>query len=305
MKQAVGDSSISLPPDHADPSTRRQRWLGIAAMLLSAIAFGWLGVFARLAYADGAEPITVLCLRFSIAAVVMFGILRVRGERLPRGRLLVGLLLLGGIGYVAQSLAYFVALTMASAGLVAVLLYLYPGLVTIISVVFFKERLTPRMVLALVLALAGSALAIGPIGGGKPLGILFAISGAVIYAIYITAGSRITAQAGAIPSSTVIMSAAAVVYIGIMLARGPVWPASIDGWLAIVGIALISTVLAIVMFFIGLERIGPTAGSTISALEPLVSVGAAVVVLHEPISLWQLGGGLLILIAVVLLARQS
>lgn len=305
MKQAVGDSSMSSPPHHVDPSTRRQRWLGIAAMLLSAIAFGWLGVFARLAYDDGAEPITVLCLRFSIAAVVMFGILRIRGERLPRGKLLVGLVLLGGIGYVAQSMAYFIALTMASAGLVAVLLYLYPGLVTIISVVFFEERLTPRMVLALILALAGSALAIGPIGGGKPLGIIFAISGAVIYAIYITAGSRITAQAGAIPSSTVIMSAAAVVYIGIMLARGPVWPATIDGWLAIVGIALISTVLAIVMFFIGLERIGPTAGSTISALEPLVSVGAAVVVLHEPISLWQLGGGLLILAAVVLLARNA
>lgn len=305
MKQAVDDSSVSLPPHHADPSVRRQRWLGIAAMLLSAIAFGWLGVFARLAYDDGSEPITVLCLRFSIAAIVMHGILRIRGEQLPRGKVLIGLILLGGIGYVAQSMAYFVALTMASAGLVAVLLYLYPGLVTIISVVFFKERLTPRMVLALVLALAGSALAIGPIGGGKPLGIIFAISGAVIYAIYITAGSRITAQAGAIPSSTVIMSAAAVVYIGIMLARGPVWPASIDGWLAIIGIALISTVLAIVMFFIGLERIGPTAGSTISALEPLVSVGAAVIVLHEPISLWQLGGGLLILIAVILLARHS
>ncbi|GAA5527602.1 DMT family transporter [Herpetosiphon gulosus] len=305
MKQAVDDSSVSLSPHHADPSARRQRWLGIAAMLLSAIAFGWLGVFARLAYDDGSEPITVLCLRFSIAAVVMVGILRVRGEQLPRGKLLLGLILLGGIGYVAQSMAYFVALTMASAGLVAVLLYLYPGLVTLISVVFFKERLTPRMVLALVLALAGSALAIGPIGGGKPLGIVFAISGAVIYAIYITAGSRITAQAGAIPSSTVIMSAAAVVYIGIMLARGPVWPATSAGWLAIVGIALISTVLAIVMFFVGLERIGPTAGSTISALEPLVSVGAAVVVLHEPISFWQLGGGLLILIAVVLLARHS
>lgn len=305
MKQAVDDSSVSLPPYHADPFARRQRWLGIAAMLLSAIAFGWLGVFARLAYDDGSEPITVLCLRFSIAAIVMHGILRIRGEQLPRGKLLIGLILLGGIGYVAQSMAYFVALTMASAGLVAVLLYLYPGLVTLISVVFFKERLTPRMVLALVLALAGSALAIGPIGGGKPLGIIFAISGAVIYAIYITAGSRITAQAGAIPSSTVIMSAAAVVYIGIMLARGPVWPATMNGWLAIIGIALVSTVLAIVMFFIGLERIGPTAGSTISALEPLVSVGAAVVVLHEPISLWQLGGGLLILIAVVLLARHS
>ncbi|WP_054537183.1 DMT family transporter [Herpetosiphon geysericola] len=305
MKQAVGDSAISTPPHQADPSARRQRWFGIAAMLLSATAFGWLGVFARLAYQAGAEPITVLCMRFSIAALVMFGILHVRGQRLPRGKVLIGLILLGGIGYVAQSMAYFVALTMASAGLVAVLLYLYPGLVTLLAVVFFKERLTPRMVLALVLALIGSALAIGPIGGGKPLGIILAISGAVIYAIYITAGSQITARAGAIPSSTVIMSAAAVVYTGIMLARGPVWPATTGGWLAIVGIALVSTVLAIVMFFVGMERIGPTAASTISALEPLVSVGAAVVVLHEPISIWQLAGGLLILTAVVLLARSS
>ncbi|MFD3164318.1 DMT family transporter [Herpetosiphon sp. NSE202] len=305
MKQAVGDSAVSSPSHNPEPAARRQRWFGITAMIISAMAFGGLGVFARLAYDDGTEPITVLCLRFTIAAIVMHGILRLRGERLPRGKLLIGLILLGGIGYVGQSLAYFVALTMASAGLVAVLLYLYPGLVTLLAVVFFKERLTTRKLIALALALAGTALAIGPIGGGKPLGIMLGIAAAVIYAIYITVGSQITARAGAIPASTVIMSAAAVVYTGIMLARGPVWPASINGWLAIVGIALVATVLAIVMFFVGLERIGPTAASTISALEPLVSVGAAVVVLHEPISIWQLAGGLLILTAVVLLARNS
>jgi len=62
----------------------------------------------------------------------------------------------GGDGYVGQSFCYFTALTMASAGLVAILLYLYPAIVTILSVLLFKERMTGLKILALILALVGT-----------------------------------------------------------------------------------------------------------------------------------------------------
>ena len=98
--------------------------------------------FARLAYELKADPLTVLFLRFSIAAAGMFVMLFVSKTPFPRGITLFELILLGAIGYVGESLAYFTALTMASAGLVALLLYIYPALVTTISAIFLKEHLT-------------------------------------------------------------------------------------------------------------------------------------------------------------------
>ncbi|HYF63902.1 MAG TPA: EamA family transporter, partial [Herpetosiphonaceae bacterium] len=257
-------------PANVAPTTGR--WIGFAAMIVSAVAFGGLAVFARLAYDSGAAPITVLFLRFSLAALMMAGLMRARRLAMPRGRTLLGLIGMGAIGYVGQSLSFFTALTMASAGLVALLLYLYPMLVTIFSVVLFKERLTRVKAAALAAAVAGTALTIGPVGGGRPLGIALGVLAAVIYATYILVGSRVTPAAGPIPASTVIIASAAAVYGALMAAQGPVFPKTTLGWLAVGGVALVSTVIAIVFFFIGLERIGPTAASTISALEPLVTV---------------------------------
>lgn len=295
------------PPAAAAP---KREWLkGLALMALSASSFGTLAIFARQAYAAGADPPTVLFLRFSIAAMVMVGVMLARGLPWPRGKLLAALLALGGLGYVGQSLAFFTALTLAPASLVALLLYLYPVMVTLAARVMFKEPLGPRKLGALGLALAGTALTIGPAAGGQqgiaPLGIALGVAASVIYSVYIIAGSTVTPRAGPIPSSTVIMGAAALVYGVIVAARGPVFPAGPGGWLAVAGIALISTVVAIVAFFAGMERIGPVNTSTLSAVEPVVTVILAALILRETIAPLQVAGGALILAAVVLLARAG
>jgi len=84
-----------------------------------------------------------------------------------------------------------------------------------------------------------------------------------------------------IPASTVIMASAGVVYGGLVTVGGPQWPQSAQGWLAVGGIALVATVIAIVTFFAGLERVGPTAASTLSTLEPVTTVLLATVLLGE------------------------
>jgi drug/metabolite transporter (DMT)-like permease len=239
-----------------------QRRIGVLLIIISAASFGTLPIFTRLAYRAGAEPITLLALRFALASIVMVAIIAARKIPFPRGRTLLGLVLMGAIGYVGQSLAYFTALTMASAALVALLLYLYPALVTLLSAIFLKEHLTLAKISALAFALVGTALTVEPTGGGRLLGVVLAIASAVIYSIYILAGSRITAHTNAI--------------------------------------ALVSTVLPIVTFFAGLERLGPTRASTLSTFEPIVSVVLATLVLGETISPLQVLGGALILAAVII-----
>jgi drug/metabolite transporter (DMT)-like permease len=264
-----------------------------------------MAIFAKIAYAHGADPVTLLFVRFAIAGVAMMGLMRAGDHDFPRGRLLASLVALGGVGYVAQSLSYFTALTLASAALVALLLYLYPAIVTLAAAVLLDEQLTPVKVGAVTLALLGSALTIGRTGGGRPLGIALGVAAAVIYAGYILVSSRIAPRAGAIPAATVVMLSAAVVFGVVVGVRGPAFPTAAAGWVALVALALVSTVMAIVAFFAGLERIGPAEASTVSTLEPVVTVVLAAVVLREAVSYGQIAGGALIVTAVLILARAS
>jgi len=280
-----------------------KRHVGLLLIAISAASFGVMPILAHFAYAAGADPITTLWLRFGIAAMVMTAIMLVRRMAFPRWRVLLGLVLMGAVGYAGVSLAYFTALTMASAGVVALLLYLYPALVMVLSVVFLRERLGPVTVGVLLLALVGTALTSGFAGGASVLGIALGITAALLYAIYILAGSRVVHQAGSIASSTIVMIAAAASYTGIVIVRGPAFPQSMSGWAAVVAIALISTVLAFVTFFAGLKLVGPITASMLSTLEPVVTVGLAAVVLGETLDLLQLCGGMLILLAAVILIR--
>ena len=276
---------------------------GVLLVAVSAASFGAMAIFARLAYDGGADVTAVLFLRFAIAAPCMAVLLKVRGLVWPRGRLLAGLAAMGAVGYVGQSLSYFTALTLASASLVALLLYAYPAIVTVLSVVLFGSRLTPVRVAALVLALVGTALIVGPEISGRPLGVALGMAAAVIYSVYILVGARLTPAAGTIPSSAVIMTAAAIVYAVIVAVQRPSFPTTAGSWAAVVAIAVVSTVVAITTFFAGMERLGPTDASTLSTLEPVVTVALAWAVLDESLSAAQLAGGVLVLAAVVVLAR--
>ena len=73
----------------------------------------------------------------------------------------------------------------------------------------------------------------------------------------------------------------------------------VTAWFWLVTLALVSTVGAIIFFFAGLARLGPSVASILSILEPVVTVGLAAAVFGESLSAGQLLGGLLVLAAVV------
>jgi drug/metabolite transporter (DMT)-like permease len=282
-----------------------QKFQGMIFVVISAIAFGAIPVFARAAYHAGSDPISVLFFRFSIASIIMIPSMIVRKIPFPKGRFLIGLILMGGIGYVGQSFCYFTALTMASAGLVAILLYLYPAIVVIFSTLLFKERITGLKILALLLALTGTVLTIGLGGGGSLLGIALAMTAPFIYSAYILAGSKITKEVDILSSSTVVMISASLVFGALIAVRGFNIPQTLVGWGGVFAIALLSTVIAIITFFAGLKRIGPTNASMLSTFEPVTTVVLAAIVFGEEITFTRIVGGVLILMAVILLANSE
>jgi len=281
-----------------------KRLTGILLIAISAASFGTLAIFGRYAYTAGMDIFTVLFLRFTLSATIMTVILFLRKEPFPRGRILLQLIGMGALGYAGQSFSYLTAIKYASAGLVALLLYLYPMFVFILSAIVFREKVTWLKILALILALIGTALTVDP-AGGELTGILLAITAALIYSVYIIVGTNVMKHVSAVQSSTVIFASAGAVYGILTMINGAHFPTINSGWFAILGIVLIATVIPVVMFLTGLEMIGPTNAAMLSTLEPVVTVLLAAWLFQERLNAISLLGGALILVAVILLTRNE
>ncbi|MFC5677618.1 DMT family transporter [Aeromicrobium endophyticum] len=282
------------------------RLTGALLVALSAAAFGSMAIFGVWAQDDGVDTPALVFVRFALAAVVLIGVMRVRGVAVPPLRRCLPVAAMGGVGYVGQSYCYFLALEHAQASLVALLLYLFPAFVAVLAAVFLGERIALVTAAALVLALVGTALVVGG-GSGRPLGIALGVGAAVVYSIYITVGSVVTGGMDVVAVSTIVCVAAAVVCGAVVavlavIGRPAAFPSSGSGWGTLLAIALICTVVAILAFFGGMARLGPTATSVLSTLEPVVTVGLATWLLSESLTALQAVGGLLVLAAVVWLA---
>jgi drug/metabolite transporter (DMT)-like permease len=152
------------------------------------------------------------------------------------------------------------------------------------------------------IALLGTALTVDPAGGHLP-GILLAISAALIYSVYIIVGMNVMTHVSAVQSSVIIFASAGTVY-GILIAFNGIHPPATSlGWINITGIVLVATVIPVIAFLAGLERIGPTNAAMLSTLEPVVTVLLAAWVFGERLQSIALLGGGLILIAVIILTR--
>ena len=282
-----------------------RRWQGVLLVAISAAGFASIGLFARVAAASGASLLTVLALRFVLAGILLALVLRHRRLAWPRGRDLAGLVLLGALGYTAQSFCFFSALNHLTVGLAVLLLYLHPALVLLAGAALGRQRLTPRKAALAAASFAGILLTVRGDLAGTPVGLAFGIGAALIYTNYILIGEHLTPRTGVIPAATVIVLSAAVMFCLGTLVEGVRWPGTTGGWLAVAGIAVLGTALATVTFFAGVQRIGAGDAATLSTLEPVVALVLAFVFLGEQLGAVQLAGALLVIASAALLGRSG
>lgn len=291
---------------------RAMPFAGIAFCLMSAAGFGAMGIFGKLAYEQGVTVGTLLSVRFALAALLFWVVLMASG-RLPAlrrvGRRDVALALgLGAVGYAAQAGAYFAALSRLDASLLSLLLYTFPVMVALAAAALGRERLTRRVVIALAGASFGGVLVLGgaPSGALDPLGTVLGLTAAVVYSAYILSSSDISARLDPLVLATLVATGAAFTLTVAGLLDGDLTPGAVaaPGWLWLAAIALVSTVGAITLFFAGLSLVGPTRASIVSTFEPVTAIALAALVFSESLSPVQLGGGLLVLGAVVVLAAR-
>jgi drug/metabolite transporter (DMT)-like permease len=324
------------------PWRRNDRLIGLALVVVSAFGFGSGALFAKPVYAAGVDWMTLLYWRFLIGAAISWAwLVMVPGNRaslrlLTRRNALI-LLALGAF-YVGNSGTYFAALETVPASLAALIVYLYPALVAVLSLRFVRRLRGRRAWLALAISTLGVVLAVGGIAPGTapPLfGIALTVASPVIYAVWIILAARLSGERGdrelaggdgggaratpippqdaetlATPSQTapaptaaLMMTATAAVYLVAMLGSGrSISPGSVPGsaWFGLLGVAVASTAVAVQAFYAGARRIGAAQAALVSTVEPIYTITLATILLHDTLAPIQILGGILIIGGVIL-----
>ena len=271
-------------------------------VVASAIAFGTLSIFAKLAYGAGLGTEQLLAFRFVIAASGMWVVALLVGQnplRLRR-RDAASLLAVGGVLYTLQALTYFIALHSLPVSLCILIVYIYPSLVVIAGWIFFRRRISIWHGAALLASFAGVGLLVGGAQLRVNSGLFFAFAAPLVYTTFILISERVMASVPPVAASTVMMSGTAVVLCVVALIAGQLsLPATPRAWGISVGIAVVPTMIAISLFLASLPRVGAARAALISTLELVVTVSLAIVLLGDRFTFLEAVGGVLVLSAVI------
>lgn len=305
----------------------RAALVGIALTIVSAFAFGSGALFAKPVYAEGVGWHVLMAWRFLVGAALAWAWLlanpRVRAALARLRRRDVAIAAALGVLYTGNSATYFAGLETVSASLAALIVYVYPAIVAVLSLQVGQPLRGRRAWGALAVALAGVALAVGNIDAADapPLsGLVLIAASPVIYSVWIVLSARLSgegrsgvgaaAEASVDPlaAGAVMLSATAATYwLSAVVLGQPVLPAQIPAgaWFGLVGIGIVSTFIAVLAFYGGAHRIGAARASIVSTVEPIWTISLASLLFGESLGLVQLVGGAMILAGVVIAQTGS
>jgi drug/metabolite transporter (DMT)-like permease len=273
---------------------------------------GTLGPVAAIGYGAGLAPPTLSALRAGIGSAILATLVwtgrqpAVDLARLPRRQ--QGLLALAVAVNGVMNLALFLAFGAMAVGLAMLIFYCNPVLVAVISAVLRRDALTPTRVIALAVAATGLALVLGsqlgPDAHATAAGVLLASLAAICHAVYLVVirggfddVPTVQATSLVLAGGLLISGSAALAVEGAGVVGS--WLAAPAAWLAI---ACVATVGALPKVWVigGVRIIGSTRAAICMLVEPAVAVVVAAVALGQMLTVLELAGGALILLAVVL-----
>lgn len=166
------------------------------------------------------------------------------------------------------------------------------------------ERLGVKRVLGLSVGIAGVGVLAGPHIGGTTWPIIEVLLVATCYAIAPLIAARYLSDVPALPMTAVCLSFAAIVYAAPAVATWPGEMPSTRVLLALGGLAVICTALAFLVFFALIREVGASRALVFTYINPVVALTAGVLLLHEPLTTWNVAALALILVGCVLATRR-
>lgn len=266
--------------------------------VLAMVIFGTLAPFVRNIGVSSGE---LALYRAVMGAGLIWIYLLAKGKNPFSGGLKreILLLLLSGGAMGVNWILLFQAYRYTSVSTATLCYYFAPVIVTALSPVLFRERLTRKQLFCFAMATLGLVLITGlePSAGSANLtGILFGLGAAVFYAAVILLNKYIRSTAG-IQRTFLQFLAAIVTLIPYVAATGGVTLSRLDstGWLCLLVVGILHTGITYCLYFSSLKALPGQRAAILSYIDPLVAVLISVTVLRESMT-WQqaLGGGLIL-----------
>jgi len=280
---------------------------GFVFLILAAALYSTMPILGKFMYQTGLTPVSVLILRYFFALLMLMGYLAWRRRPILTSSPYA---LIQGLAFIGGSLLYFNAIKYLPAGLAAAIFYMYPVMVSLLAIVVYKEKLTGRQVVALMLALTGIVIVSGILVETtqrlSPLGVAQVIASSICYAIYTLLGQKTTKGGNAL-TLTATLSLCGLTILALVFPRELLIFTHISLEQALLGfaVALFNTVLSIFFYLKGLAIIGASRAALVSTAEPAFTLLFAFILLSEIISPLQGLGIILILTSTTLALKPK
>lgn len=203
------------------------------------------------------------------------------------------------------------AVVMIGASLATVVQCNAPIFVTIMAWFIFREKITIRKIIAVVLAVVGTVLVSGISGVGEwkivPIGLLIALGSAITYGSLSLFGKKLSGDYNAWTIMFYIFSIGTLTLFAVQLGQPDPWPSS-PGFLPLfTGFVLISTITGFTLYTTSLKLLPASVASITATSEIFFASILAYIFLHERMDLWQILGSVLIIAGVILvsLAKEN
>lgn len=281
---------------------------GLLAGILSAIFFGLAPTFTKLAYQGGSNTIMVILIRslFSLPLLYLPARRSARGMKLGRREWpwVVGA---GLFGIFLTSTLLNASYHFINVGVSTVLHFIFPVLVMLASLLFFRERLRWWKILALVFGLGGVFTFLPSSGLHGLWGLVLALGSGFTYAALLIAIER--SRLKTIPAFKLAFYYSLVSLAGALLSGWATGSLTLElsfaAWVYSIVITLLVPVLGFSLLSFAIVRCGATTTAIVSMLEPVTSLLFSYLIFREPLTPLMLVGFLFIMAAILILAFFS
>ena len=212
----------------------------------------------------------------------------------------------GAVGIAGVHYTYFMAISHGTVATAILLQYLAPVLTLLYAVAFRHERVRWQMPIGVALALTGAAVVVGAIGGGgltvSPAGLTWGLLAAVWFGGYSVAGAEGGTRFHPYTLLFYSLVAAAVMWLLVIGPRAVLAPfADQQVALAVILMAVVSTIVPFGAYLMALRHISPTHAAVTAMLEPVAAGFGAWVILGEPMTTSLIVGGAVVIGAIALI----
>lgn len=282
---------------------------GISLAIISSGTFGMIALFSIPLMAQGMNPESILFYRFLISSIVMGLICVYRKESLCISlRQIVPLFLLGML-YAATALFLMRSYEWIPSGIATTIHFLYPILVSVIMVIFFKEKGSFLLFATAIVSLIGVVLLCwSDTQNIQTIGVITASLTIITYSLYIVGinQTKTGREMKAEPLTFYILFGSTIIFLVYALLTTGIQPiANPSALLRLSGLAILSTVISDLTLVLAIKYIGSTVTSILGSMEPLVAMFIGVLYFSETFTGYTLIGVVLIIAAVCLVVRQS